>query len=60
VPSEPYCAQTLQAWESGRFIRFHGLSRWFGLLWPFVALAWLLARLVGRDAPARASTGGSH
>lgn len=60
VPSDPYYAQTLQAWESGRFIRFHGLSRWFGLLWPFVALAWLLARLVGRDAPARASAGGSH
>lgn len=60
VPSDPYYAQTLQAWESGRFIRFHGLSRWFGLLWPFVALAWLLARLVGRDAPARASVGGSH
>lgn len=60
VPSDPYYAQTLQAWENGRFIRFHGLSRWFGLLWPFVALAWLLGRLLGRDAPAPARAGASH
>ena len=39
APSDPYYAQTLQAWENGRFVRFHGLSRWFGLLWPFVALS---------------------
>lgn len=49
VPSDPYYAQTLQAWENGRFIRFHGLSRWFGVLWPYVALGWLLARLFGHD-----------
>ena len=60
VPSDPYYAETLLAWESGRFIRFHGLSRWFGLLWPFVALLWLLSRLLGRDAPAPAQAGGSH
>src|SRR5690606_34496553 len=31
VPPDPYYAQTLMAWEQGRFIRFHGLSRWLGL-----------------------------
>jgi VanZ family protein len=49
APSDPYYAQTLQAWENGRFIRFHGLSRWFGILWPYVAMAWLVSRVLGRD-----------
>lgn len=48
VPPDPYYAQTLMAWEHGRFIRFHGLARWFGLLWPYAAFAWLLARLLSR------------
>jgi VanZ family protein len=50
VPADPYYAQTLQAWESGRFIRFHGLSRWFGMLWPYAAFVWLFGRAVGRSA----------
>ncbi len=49
APGDPYYAQTLQEWEHGRFIRFHGLSRWIGMLWPYVALLWLLARALGRD-----------
>lgn len=49
APVDPYYAQTLQSWEHGRFIRFHGLARWFGLLWPYVALVWLGGRLVQRD-----------
>lgn len=52
APSDPFYAQTLQSWEHGRFIRFHGLSRWFGLLWPYAALGWLLTRLLVREAPA--------
>lgn len=50
APLDPYYAQTLQAWENGRFIRFHGLSRWFGILWPYVALVWLIGRLWGRES----------
>lgn len=49
APTDPYYAQTLQSWEHGRFVRFHGLSRWFGLLWPYVALGWLMIRLLGRE-----------
>ncbi|MFN4266133.1 MAG: VanZ family protein [Aquabacterium sp.] len=49
APADPYYAQTLQAWEHGRFIRFHGLARWVGLLWPYVALVWLLTRLWQRE-----------
>ena len=44
APSDPYFAQSLQAWEQGTFIRFHGLAQWVGWLWPYAVIAWLLAR----------------
>lgn len=43
APASAYFAQSLELWEQGRFIRFHGLSQWAGWLWPFAAL-WLGAR----------------
>ncbi|MBC8055779.1 MAG: VanZ family protein [Rhizobiales bacterium] len=49
APSDPFFAQSLQAWEQGRFIRFYGLARWVGWLWPYAAIAYLLARLGARD-----------
>lgn len=52
APSDPYFAQSLQAWEQGRFIRFHGAARWVGWLWPYAAILYLLARLGARDEPA--------
>ncbi len=48
APASAYFAQTLQTWEQGRFIRFHGLAQWLGWLWPYAALLYLLARLSGR------------
>jgi hypothetical protein len=48
APASAYFAQTLQTWEQGRFIRFHGLVQWLGWLWPYAALIYLLARLSGR------------
>jgi VanZ family protein len=45
APDDPYFAQSLQAWEQGRFVRFHGLAQWVGWLWPYAALVWLLSRL---------------
>lgn len=42
APEDPYYADTLQAWEQGRFIQFHGLTRWIGWLWPFAAIGVLL------------------
>ncbi len=45
APADPYFAQSLQAWEQGRFVRFHGLTQWIGWLWPYVTMAWLLTRL---------------
>ena len=45
APASAYFAQTLQTWEQGRFIRFHGLAQWLGWLWPYAVLLYLLARL---------------
>jgi VanZ family protein len=50
APASAYFAQTLQVWEQGRFIRFHGLAQWLGWLWPFAALMYALVRLSSRDA----------
>lgn len=44
APSDPYFAQSLQAWEQGHFIRFHGVAQWIGWLWPYAVIIWLLAR----------------
>ena len=48
APTDPYYAASLQGWEQGRFIRFHGLAQWIGWLWPYAAIAWLLTRLSRR------------
>jgi len=49
APADPYFAQSLNAWEQGRFIRFHGAAQWVGWLWPYAGLAYLLSRLAARD-----------
>jgi VanZ family protein len=49
APSDPYFADSLQAWEQGRFIRFHGAAHWVGWLWPYAALAYLLSRIGAAD-----------
>ncbi len=51
APSDPYFAQSLHAWEQGRFIRFYGAARWIGWLWPYAAIVYLLARLGAQDEP---------
>ena len=43
--ADAYFALTLQTWEQGRFIRFHGLIQWLGWLWPYALLAYLVRRL---------------
>ena len=49
APADPYFAQSLQSWEQGRFIRFHGAARWVGWLWPYVAMVYLLVRVAARE-----------
>ena len=53
APSDPYFAQSLQAWEQGRFIRFHGVARWVGWLWPYALLVHLLRRVGAREETLR-------
>ena len=49
APADPYFAQSLQGWEQGRFIRFHGAAQWVGWFWPYAALTYLLVRLAARE-----------
>lgn len=51
APASAYFADTLQAWEQGRFIRFHGLAQWLGWLWPYAVLVYVLQRISRREAP---------
>lgn len=51
APTGAYLAHTLQTWEQGRFIRFHGLAQWLGWLWPYAAMVYVLVRLSRRDTP---------
>jgi VanZ family protein len=50
APASDYFAQTLKAWEQGRFIRFHGLGQWLGWIWPYATLAYVLVRVSRSDA----------
>ena len=53
--TDPYFASSLQAWEQGRFIRFHGVAQWVGWLWPFAALLFLMLQVTGRPRHADAA-----
>ncbi len=53
APASAYFADTLSAWEQGRFIRFNGLAQWLGWLWPYVALVYVLVRVSRSDAEPR-------
>lgn len=48
APRDAYFADSLKAWEQGRFIRFHGAAQWIGWLWPFAAVTYLLSRIAAR------------
>ena len=42
APQNPYLAEAAQVWQEGHFLNFNGLTRLLSMLWPFLALAWLL------------------
>lgn len=50
APTNAYFAQTLQAWEQGRFIRFFGIGQWLGWLWPYATLGYVLLRASRRES----------
>jgi VanZ family protein len=43
APENPYLAHSLATWPQGHFLNFNGLTRLVSALWPFAALAYLLA-----------------
>lgn len=53
APASAYFTQTLQAWEQGRFIRFHGLAQWLGWLWPYAVVVYVLSLMWTRDSKIR-------
>lgn len=42
APPNPYSVAALSAWRQGHFLNFNGLTRWVSILWPFLALPYLL------------------
>jgi hypothetical protein len=52
APENPYLAYSLAVWRQGHFLNFNGLTRLVSTLWPFAALAYVLA-VVARARGAR-------
>ncbi|GAC1406242.1 MAG: VanZ family protein [Burkholderiaceae bacterium] len=44
TPANPYFIATMQGWTQGKFLNFNGASRFLSLLWPYLALWFLLHR----------------
>lgn len=44
VPANPYLIATLQGWTQGKFLNFNGASQFVSLIWPYLALWFLLHR----------------
>lgn len=42
APNNPYLDYSLQVWNPGQFLNFHGLTQFAGAVWPFLALSWLM------------------
>ena len=42
APQNPYLAEAATVWAQGHFLNFNGLTRLLSMLWPFLALVWLL------------------
>jgi VanZ family protein len=52
APENPYLVHSLAVWRQGHFLNFNGLTRLVSTLWPFAALAYVLAA-AGRGRAAR-------
>jgi VanZ family protein len=48
APPDPYFAQSLAAWEQGRFVQFHGAAQWVGWLWPYAVMLYLWVMALAR------------
>jgi len=45
LPDNQYFVSTLQTWSQGRFLNFNGVARFMAMIWPFVAI-WFLLRSI--------------
>jgi VanZ family protein len=52
VPANPYFTATLQTWVQGKFLNFNGAAQFLSLLWPFLAM-WFLLHPAHRRATER-------
>jgi VanZ family protein len=43
APPNPYTAATLKLWAQGHFLNFNGLTQFVSAMWPFAALACVIA-----------------
>lgn len=50
APENPYLGQVQAQWQQGHFLNFNGLTRLASTLWPFLALAFLMAARPQRDS----------
>lgn len=48
VPANPYFIATLQAWIQGKFLNFNGAAHFLSVVWPMIAL-WFLLHPVHRQ-----------
>ena len=42
APANPYFIATMQGWTQGKFLNFNGAAQFLSLLWPYLALWFLL------------------
>lgn len=49
APENPYLVHSLHIWRRGHFLNFNGITRLASSLWPFFALAFLVAAGPGRE-----------
>jgi VanZ family protein len=42
APANPYFQATMQGWSQGKFLNFNGAAQFLSLLWPYLALWFLL------------------
>ncbi len=47
APPNPYLASSLGLWQQGHFLNFNGATHLASLLWPFVALGYLMLGAAG-------------
>ncbi len=56
APANPYFIATMQGWTQGKFLNFNGAAQFLSLLWPFLALWFLLHRTHLTQHPERRMT----